>query len=311
MKFSIVIPLYNKAGYIRQTLASALAQHDVDLEVIVIDDGSSDGSREIVAACKDPRLQLITQANAGVAVARNHGIALADGEWVCFLDADDWLHPDYLSRLSKLIEACPRTAAVAAHFRAVGPDWEPQPWPLSSAQYSTIKDLPQRWMDSIPFFTSSIAVHKTLLNQLSPCFPVGETNGEDLDLWFRIAEQTEIALLEQALTAYRLSVAGSLSSAHDSTPPPYLERMRVRALQRVPGDPMRTSMLRFIAQQYITLARREAAGGRRGRALALLMQIFISGCSLKRWWSTLVMTAALPGPWIYRWQHWREQRKAI
>ncbi|HEU6453835.1 MAG TPA: glycosyltransferase family 2 protein, partial [Roseateles sp.] len=77
------------------------------------------------------------------------------------------------------------------------------------------------------------------------------------------------------------------------------------------GDPMRASMLRFVAQQYITLARLEAANGRRGRALELLMQIFAAGLGIKRWWSTLAMTAAMPGPLIYRWQNWREQRKAI
>ena len=117
MKFSIVIPLYNKASYIRQTLDSALAQHEADFEVIVVDDGSVDGSREIVAAyienTGDSRVRLVSQANAGVAVARNHGIALARGEWVCFLDADDWLHPEYLKQMSQLVKDHPFAEAVA------------------------------------------------------------------------------------------------------------------------------------------------------------------------------------------------------
>lgn len=310
MKFSIVIPLYNKAAYIRQTLASALAQHDAEFEVIVVDDGSVDGSREIVATYADPRVRLVSQANAGVAVARNHGIELARGDWICFLDADDWLHPEYLKQMSQLIADHPYAEAVAANFRPVDSDFQMHTWPLPPARYSTITDLPQQWMDGIPFFTGSIAVRKELLQRLMPCFPPGETNGEDLDLWFRIAEETDIPLLEQPLTAYRLSVAGSLSSAHDGTPPPYLGRLRARALLRAPGDPMRASMLRFVAQQYITLARLAAAGGRRGRAIELLMQICAAGLGIKRWWSTLLMTAALPGPLIYRWQSWREQRKA-
>lgn len=311
MKISIVVPLYNKAAYIRQTLDSVLAQTYADFEVIVVDDGSTDNSREIVATCADPRVRLVSQSNAGVAAARNRGIALAAGEWVGFLDADDWLHPQYLAQMAQMIEDHPRAEAVAANFRAVDADFRMQPWPLPSMRYETIDDLPQRWMDGIPFFTGSIVLRKTLLERLSPCFPVGETNGEDLDLWFRIGEETEIVLLTQALTAYRLSVSGSLSSAHDGTPPPYLARMRARALLRAPGDPMRASMLRFVAQQYITLARLEAANGRRGRALELLMQIFAAGLGIKRWWSTLAMTAAMPGPLIYRWQNWREQRKAI
>ncbi|MDE2599784.1 MAG: glycosyltransferase family 2 protein [Rhodocyclaceae bacterium] len=315
MKFSIVIPLYNKAAYIRQTLESALVQRDAEFEVIVVDDGSADGSSEIVAAhidnTGDPRLRLVSQGNAGVAVARNRGIELARGDWVCFLDADDWLHPEYLRQMSRLIDEHPHAEAVAASFRAVDSSFRMHAWPLPPAHYSIITDLPRQWMDGIPFFTGSIAVRRELLARLAPCFPPGETKGEDLDLWFRIAEETDIPLLAQPLTAYRLSVAGSLSSAHDGTPPPYLGRMRARALLRPPGDPRRASMLRFVAQQYITLARLEAAGGRRGRAIELLMQICAAGLGIKRWWSTLLMTAALPGPLIYRWQSWREQRKAV
>jgi glycosyltransferase involved in cell wall biosynthesis len=311
MKFSIIIPLYNKAAYIQQTLDSVLTQSLSDYEIIVIDDGSSDGGSDIVAACRDARLQLVRQSNAGVAAARNHGIALARGEWICFLDADDWLHPEYLAGLNQLIVNSPRVDAVAARFKPVTDDWQPCAWPLPEASYVQIDDLPQRWMQGIPFFTGSIAIRSHVLCSMQPCFPVGESYGEDLDLWFRIAERTPILLLEQPLTAYRTSVGGSLTSLHAGRPAPYLVRMRQRALTRMDNDPMRHSMLRFVAQQYITLARLHAAAGRRGEALGLLAKTLAPGWSIKRWWSTLLMTAALPGQWIYRWQSWREQRKAV
>lgn len=310
MKFSIIIPLYNKASHIRQTLGSALAQTCHDFEVIVIDDGSRDGGAEIVAAYTDPRLRLIRQANAGVAAARNRGIAAAQGEWICFLDADDWLHPQYLSGLHTMMAVAPNTDAVASRFRPVDEAWQPLDWDLPVPSYTQIDDLPTRWMQGIPFFTGSIAIRRQRLCDMQPCFPVGESHGEDLDLWFRLAELTPIVLLEQPLTAYRTSVSGSLSSQHAATPAPYLQRMRTRALARQPSDPVRHSMLRFVAQQHITLARLHAAAGRRLDAVRLLLQTLASGWHIRRWWTTLLMTTTLPGSWIQRWQTQREQQKA-
>jgi hypothetical protein len=104
MKVSIIIPLYNKAPYIRRALDSALAQTFPDHEIIVVDDGSTDGSPEIVRAESDPRVRLITQPNAGPGLARNQGIAEAKGEYLAFLDADDEWLPAFLERSLALLE---------------------------------------------------------------------------------------------------------------------------------------------------------------------------------------------------------------
>lgn len=94
-RVSVIIPVYNKAAYIEKALRSALSQAISSLEVIVIDDGSEDGSAELAHrfARNDHRVMVVAQANAGVAAARNVGLALATGEFVAFLDPDDWL-PD-------------------------------------------------------------------------------------------------------------------------------------------------------------------------------------------------------------------------
>ena len=95
---SVVIPLYNKAAYVRRAINSVFDQSFDDLEIIVVDDGSTDGGGEVVAAIEDPRLRLIRQANAGVAAARNVAVGAARGRWVAFLDADDTWRPDRLAR---------------------------------------------------------------------------------------------------------------------------------------------------------------------------------------------------------------------
>ena len=89
MKISVVIPLYNKQNCIRETLRSVLNQSYTDFEVLVVDDGSTDGSLEVVREFSDKRLRIIEKPNSGVSATRNAGIAAAANEWIAFLDADD------------------------------------------------------------------------------------------------------------------------------------------------------------------------------------------------------------------------------
>ena len=105
--FSIIIPLYNKEGYVGDTLESVRTQQYDDYEVVVVDDGSTDGGAALVEsyAAKDPRIRLITQANGGVSVARNRGMSEANGTYYAFLDADDSWAPEHLTELKALAEA--------------------------------------------------------------------------------------------------------------------------------------------------------------------------------------------------------------
>ena len=307
MKFSFVIPLFNKQSYIHQTISSALAQRYQDFEMLIVDDGSTDESIEVVNSIKDSRIRIVTQKNAGVSVARNRGIHEANGEWICFLDADDWQHPSYLEKVVELINMFPHVDAVATRFKRI-PDsehWSPEIWPLQPPHYEIIDNLPKRWMQGIPFFTGSIVIRKALLSTLNPCFPVGESCGEDLDLWFRVAEKTSIALLDQPLVAYRAAGATSLSanSAH-GVHLPYVARM----LQRSPllPQPLRKSTMQFIAHEYITHARINAGDGKRRAGIKELMKVANTGIGIRRWWVTLLMLLVLPKSAISGWQKWRE-----
>ena len=312
MKFSVVIALYNKAPYIASTLQSVLAQDCPDLEVVVIDDGSRDEGPQIVARCVDPRVRLLRQTNAGVAVARNRGIEAARGQWVCFLDADDWLHPHYLSTLLEAQQRHPEADVVAADFLRVpdAPEPWPPPWPVAEgpAPVELITRLARRWMDGPTLCSSSVAVRRTRLQALQPCFAPGESLGEDLDLWFRLAEVTPVALAHKPLVAYRVDVAGSLSSGHPRERRyPFLERLRERVRSGRLSRQMRSDTRWLIAQHELSLARETLQAGHRAQALSWLLRAW-PALSGRRWWFTALMVTCMPRSWTERSLRWRERR---
>ena len=113
---SVVIPLFNKQDSIRSTIESVLAQSFRDFELIVVDDGSTDGSVDVVKAINDPRIRLIEKQNGGVSSARNEGIRNASYEYVAFLDGDDLWDSDYLREIVHLIEVFPEAGILGTSY---------------------------------------------------------------------------------------------------------------------------------------------------------------------------------------------------
>lgn len=105
--FSVVIPLYNKKHTIRECIASVLSQSYQDFELLVIDDGSTDNSFQVLSEYSDNRIRIVQQSNGGVSSARNLGLKLAKSKYVALLDADDLWMPDYLEKMNSFIEAYP------------------------------------------------------------------------------------------------------------------------------------------------------------------------------------------------------------
>ena len=117
MKFSVIIPVYNKERYIRKTIQSVLKQTFRDYEIIVVDDGSKDDSFKIVKSMQEDSIVLVQQENSGVAAARNTGIESARGEYIAFLDADDYWHPNYLEVIDDLITRFPQSDIIVSSYR--------------------------------------------------------------------------------------------------------------------------------------------------------------------------------------------------
>ncbi|MDE2183224.1 MAG: glycosyltransferase family 2 protein [Alphaproteobacteria bacterium] len=111
--FSVVIPVFNRAGLLRQAIASVLSQTEQDFEIIVVDDGSSDDPQSVVSECADARIVFVRQPNRGGGPARNTGIDLARGRFVAFLDSDDRFLPHHLAAMRALLESNPGSAGYA------------------------------------------------------------------------------------------------------------------------------------------------------------------------------------------------------
>lgn len=123
-KVSVIIPVYNAEAYIERCIDSVLKQTCTDFQVILVNDGSKDASEAVIKQLiqQDARFRLINKENAGVSAARNTGLEHADGEWITFLDSDDWLAENYLQNLLQAAAADTETDLVVSGFRRVSGD---------------------------------------------------------------------------------------------------------------------------------------------------------------------------------------------
>lgn len=205
MRFSIIIPVYNKADTVLETVQSALAQYYKDREIIVVDDGSQDDLEKALSSVRT-HIRLIHQENAGVASARNRGIQESIGKYVCFLDADDIWLPEHLTTLSDAIDAAPEVCFLSTMFKTTFPDGTSKSkLPLLSEcqERFWIEDYFKMMLDYSTTFihTDSVCIKRSLLEVFR--FEVGEKVGEDTDLWYRIAAYYPLLLIKKETAIYR------------------------------------------------------------------------------------------------------------
>ena len=201
--YSVVIPLYNKERHIARAVRSALGQDTRPLEVIVVDDGSTDGSAEAVRSLDSPDVLLVSQENGGASAARNRGIREARGEFVAFLDADDEWKPHFLSVIDRLRRACPDAGLYGTGYEVS--DGGP-PLPITHPMYAhpwegVIGDLFAALPLGAPFNSSCAAVPREVFDAAG-LFREGERIGEDTDMWCRIALRFPVAFSSEVCAVY-------------------------------------------------------------------------------------------------------------
>lgn len=187
MKFSVVIPLYNKEHYIEKTLKSVLNQTFQDFEVIVVNDGSTDHSLDTVQTVKSDKVQIISQENAGVAVARNTGIEHANAEYIAFLDADDEWHPEYLQTINALIDKFPASDIFVTAYRIVMGEKKYHYSTQLSNEPICLESYWNTFQNAYDIVWTSATVIKKRALVKAGMFTSGEKIGQDLDLWARVA----------------------------------------------------------------------------------------------------------------------------
>ena len=211
--FSVIIPLYNKASHIAKAIQSVFNQSFQDFELIVVNDGSTDNSVEIVRQLNNlsnDTINILDQTNAGVSIARNNGVRVAKNNYIAFLDADDWWAPEYLLEVKKLIEEYPDAAVFGTNYY----------WYKNGNKRRAAVGLPENYSGYLDYFRSythawamplssiSTVIKKNVFSQLQGFNP-NLKFGEDCDLWIRLALSYKITYFNRPLAYYNQNVAVS------------------------------------------------------------------------------------------------------
>ena len=204
MRFSVIIPLYNKMPYIRKALESVATQSFRDFELIVIDDGSTDGSLVVAQQTlrEKPGLKytVLQQANAGVSTARNNGVAASSGDFICFLDADDWWEPTYLEKMNGFIRDYPEAGIYGTNYYYV----------KSGRRHICVENLETGYIHycqayasklQMPLWTGAVCIPRRIFEEFDGFRPHLRL-GEDFDLWIKVALKYKVAFYNEPLSNY-------------------------------------------------------------------------------------------------------------
>lgn len=223
VSFAVIIPLHNQRDYLARAVRSVLAQTHPPAEIVIVDDGSTDGGARGLPELQHTAIRILEQTRAGASAARNAGVRQTTAPWVAFLDADDEWFPTYLQQCAYTIQRYPEVAAVFANVLELP---RGRPW------LHGMTGEPRLLNDYFAFaianngrgmLTSAVVVSRTVLEGIGG-FPESIQIGEDLDTWQRIAWTGPVAFIPECLSIYHRNTPGSATKLRVS--------LRVASLQK-------------------------------------------------------------------------------
>lgn len=274
-RISVVIPLYNKAAHICDTLATIDSQTLPAYEIVIINDGSTDQGPQQVAELNHPKVRLLHQPNQGVSTARNNGIAACKGDYVAFLDADDAWLPHFLEEIAYLITQFERAEVYATGYQN---RYNFNDYQNPKIHFNTPVLAPQLLTNffqvcsngALPFMMSSVVFSRDALERIGG-FPVGEPMGEDQDLFCKAALHCDIAYSPKVLSIYEQD--SDNRACHNNIPKqecPFSQRLHQQLNPEEMPKQLYGQILDFTATHVMSLAKLNIAAGDLSAARALL-----------------------------------------
>lgn len=218
LSFSVIMPLYNKAPYVRKAVESVVGQTYTDWEMIIVDNGSTDGSSEIVSTIHGPRIRMVRlDENIGPGAARNKGVELTSAPYITFLDADDWWEPTFLEEMKGLIERHPDAGIYGTGYyivkngkKRIATIGVEEGFNEGEINYCTVyaKTL------CMPLTSISVCIPHNVFDEAGG-FPTDIKLGEDFLLWIHVAMKHKVVLLNKPLSNYNQDVDTTYRGTHN------------------------------------------------------------------------------------------------
>ncbi len=271
---SVVIPLYNKAPHVARAVASVLAQSVHDFELVVVDDGSTDGGGDIVRQFRDPRIRLVRQQNGGAAAARNRGIHESRFDRIAFLDADDEWTPVFLETVLGLSARHPQAGIYATAYRcSMGQAiWRPSFTDcVDRPEGGILEDYFRTGLKSSPVTASSSMIPRRVFEDVGG-FLVGVARGEDLQMWIRIALRYRVAWSPVEGAIYHLDADNRACATPEETTTDLAIGPSLEELLRSGPEPIvpRTSVQEYLVGLRLAEALDSHLAGQHARAVGLV-----------------------------------------